>query len=29
MDERKAGKKLRKQLLDAFPPEIIRPFPED
>ncbi|MFC7848647.1 hypothetical protein ACFUTU_09245 [Arthrobacter sp. NPDC057388] len=29
MDEWKAGKKLRKQLLDAFPPEIIRPFPED
>ncbi|MFE5839321.1 insulinase family protein [Arthrobacter sp. NPDC056493] len=29
MDEWKAGKKLRKQLIDAFPPEIIRPFPEE
>jgi predicted Zn-dependent peptidase len=29
MDEWKAGKKLRRQLLEAFPPEIIRSFPEE
>ncbi|MFF2318299.1 hypothetical protein ACFVTE_18780 [Arthrobacter sp. NPDC058097] len=29
MDEWKAGKKLRKQLLEAFPREVIRPFPEE
>jgi hypothetical protein len=29
MDEWKAGKKLRRRLLEAFPPEIIRSFPEE
>ena len=29
MDDWKANKKLRRKLLEAFPPEIIRPFPED
>lgn len=29
MDEWKASKKLRRKLLEAFPPEIIRSFPED
>lgn len=29
MDEWKAGKKLRRQLLEAFPPEITRSFPEE
>jgi hypothetical protein len=29
MDEWKASKKLRKRLLEAFPREIIRSFPEE
>ncbi|MGN7253177.1 hypothetical protein [Arthrobacter sp. SAFR-014] len=29
MDEWTAGKKLRKKLLEAFPPEIVRSFPEE
>jgi hypothetical protein len=29
MDQWEASKKLRRQLLEAFPPEITRSFPEE